>query len=201
MPTMTPCRYLVLALVAFSSAEPQPALEGVIADVLRSEGAIKAQAPVPEASPTPEPLPTGEDDEEDAPKPLPSGDRRALAVINSARQEAGGAYSIPLDEGHRSRALSHDHGSHVCSNDCGPGPGNVGSITNDNYCDDGAPSTAFCADPTGTQYPCEAAVTSWCPFGHDCDDCGPRRVSNVCTCCAVRRGALPTPNRAHRIRC
>ena len=150
-----------------SLAAARPALESVIEDVLRAEA-------VPLASPAPEPEPQ---------RPPQSA---ALAVAKAAHQGPAGTLIIPLDPGHRARALSHDAGSHACYNDCPHRPG-IGSITGDNYCDDGAASTAYCADPTGSQYPCEPSVTDWCPFGHDCEDCGPRRVENICTCCAVRK--------------
>ena len=92
--------------------------------------------------------------------------------------------TVPLDPEHKARALSHV-GNSACFNDCPPGPGTIGSINFDNYCDDGAPSTAYCLDPTGTDHECEESVTNWCPFGHDCADCGPRKVENICECCAV----------------
>jgi hypothetical protein len=145
----------------------QPALERVVDDLMRGEGA-------PVASPTPEPLPDAMQTEPPAP------------VASSLTPGPGGTMIMPLEHGHKARALSHGSGNYICSNDCTNGPGSIGSITGDNYCDDGASSTAFCADPSGVQYPCEAAITSWCPFGHDCTDCGPRRSQQFCTCCAVR---------------
>ena len=150
----------------------QPGLDGLIDGMLRDEGSSLAASPAPDPQPLAELAPT------------PGLLSAALNVANTARRGPNGMLSIPLEEGHKARALSHG-GSFVCANDC-PNYGNIGSVVNDGYCDDGAPSAAYCADPSGSQYACENAVTNWCPLGHDCEDCGPRKVTNVCTCCAVR---------------
>ena len=160
-------------LLVLQLAAAQPTVEGLIDGILRNDA-------VPVSSPAPEPEAL-----KDADQPLQSDLlNAALALVNNARKEVGGAFSVPLEEGHQARALSHS-GNNACSNDC-PNVGNVGSVTNDGYCDDGAPSIEYCQDPSGSQYQCTPAVTNWCPFGHDCADCGPRKVTNVCSCCGVR---------------
>ena len=149
-------------LVPLLSAELM--IDPIIDEVLQGNG-------IPAASPAPEPLLVD---------PV-EGNSAAKEVIARAGKGPNGTIIIPLDPGHRARALSHS-GQMACFNDCPNGPGSVGSIVNDDYCDDGAASTAYCADPTGTQYPCAAGTTNWCPFGHDCADCGPRIVTPICTC-------------------
>ena len=155
---------LVLLPLAAARASIEPIIDGV----LRGEAVLVA-------SPAPEP----------EPKEKVHGhasSAAARAVVARAHKGPKGTLSIPLEHEHRARALSHS-GQNVCLNDCPNGPGVVGNIVRDGYCDDGAPSTAYCADPNSEQ--CSQSVTSWCPFGHDCDDCGPRIVANICTCCAV----------------
>ena len=67
----------------------------------------------------------------------------------------------------RGRALldPQPNASFICINNCSSVV--EGNLTTDRVCDDGAPSTAYCADPSSPS--CRAAASSHCALGHDCE--------------------------------
>ena len=103
-----------------------------------------------------------------APEPVITASLLEPTQGESSAKGASKLLSKPLEPHHIARALSHSAQS-VCLNDC---PSDRwGSYTDDGFCDDGAPSTAYCLDPTEISYACEIAQSKMCPFGHDCTDC------------------------------
>ena len=118
-----------------------------------------------------------------SPEPVPQRGTDASPAAALALGDSKNLLVTPLSKSMKGRALSHA-GHAACSDDC-PNHPVFGSVIGDGFCDDGAPSSAYCADPSGD---CRGANTDFCEYGHDCTDCGPRilpEASNICKCCAV----------------
>ena len=118
-----------------------------------------------------------------SPEPVPRRSTDTQPVTALALDRANKLLVSPLSSSMKRRALAHA-GHAACSDDC-PNHPLFGSVIDDGFCDDGAPSTTYCANPTGS---CHSANSGFCDYGHDCTDCGPRILpdaSSICKCCAV----------------
>ena len=156
MPTAFAALVLICPLLVQSAS--LSTLESIVDEaVLDEKGAAPLASPGPFTAPdaAPEPVITAS-----LLEPVPV-EIRVNATVK--------LLSKSLEPHHKARALSHSAQS-VCFNDCPPHP-QLGSLIDDNFCDDGAPSIEYCLDPTGVAYPCTSAQFAICPFGHDCADC------------------------------